>query len=413
MGYLTDFQCLANRTHVKSNSGSVIFIGIDLFADQSTVFQSRGLNICLAIDCSGSMQGEKIARAKESAIILARSLSPNDLISIVTFEYKVKVLLAPTPASEQDKIENVISSITVGSATSLYGGLQKANDLALKNSKSGRITRIVLMTDGIPTDKENPKDYEKLCKEIRKDGITVNPIGIGDDYNDELLLRISDSGGGEWMHVTDPHFQLPNFLREQVTIMLNTIAINPELKLEFIPGAEIIDFYTVKPVLTKMEHPQRKGDKYVLNLRDLVAGQEQTVVFRVKLPNQSSGTYNLLTASVVNKNVNVPITYTEDSNLYNSEPNPDPRILLFATEGTVLMRKGMDGDTIALQNAETILKAVPTDPDATIALNPVTQATVMNLKQIHDTTVMKPNLSEAEKKDLMHDTTIIRRKGDN
>jgi Mg-chelatase subunit ChlD len=407
---LTDFKCISNRTHVKSNSGSVIFIGVDLFADQSTILQSRHLNICLAIDCSGSMQGEKIERAKESAIILARSLSPNDLISIVTFEYKVKVLLAPTLASEQDKIENVISSIQVGSATSLYGGLQKANDLASKNAKSGRITRIVLMTDGIPTDKENPKDYEKLCAEIRKDGITVNPIGIGDNYNDELLLRISDSGGGEWMHVTDPHSQLPNFLREQVTMMLNTIAINPELKLEFIPGAEIIDFYTVKPILTKMELPQRKGNQYVLNLRDLVIGQEQTIVFRIKLPHQPSGTYNLLNASAIDKNVDMSITYTEDSTLYNSEPNPDPRILLFATEGTVLMRKGMDGDTIALQKAETILKAVPTDPDATIALNPATQATVMNLKNIHDATVMKPNLSEAEKKDLMHDTTIIRRK---
>lgn len=410
---MTDFKCLANRTHVKSNAGSVIFVGIDLFADESTILQSRNLNICLAIDCSGSMQGEKIERAKESAIILARSLSPNDLISIVTFEYKVKVLLAPTLASEQDKIENVISTIGIGSATSLYGGLQKANDLASKNATSGRITRIVLMTDGIPTDKENPKDYEKLCTEIRKNGITVNPIGLGDNYNEELLLRISDSGGGEWMHVTDPHFQLPNFLREQVTLMLNTVIVNPELQLEFLSGTEIIDFYTVKPTLTKMELPQRKGDKYVLNLRDLVMGQEQTIVFRVRLPSQSSGTYNLLNASAIGKNVNMSITYTEDPNLYNSEPNPDPRILLFATEGTVLMRKGMSGDTIALQKAETILKAIPTDPDATIMLNPATQATVMNLKQIHDTTVMKPNLSEAEKKDLMHDTTIIRRKGAN
>ncbi len=410
---MTDFKCLANRTHVKSNAGSVVFVGIDLFADESTILQSRNLNICLAIDCSGSMQGEKIERAKESAIILARSLSPNDLISIVTFEYKVKVLLAPTLASEQDKIENVISSIGIGSATSLYGGLQKANDLASKNATSGRITRIVLMTDGIPTDKENPKDYEKLCTEIRKNGITVNPIGLGDNYNEELLLRISDSGGGEWMHVTDPHFQLPNFLREQVTLMLNTVIVNPELQLEFLSGTEIIDFYTVKPTLTKMELPQRKGDKYVLNLRDLVMGQEQTIVFRVRLPSQSSGTYNLLNASAIGKNINMSITYTEDPNLYNSEPNPDPRILLFATEGTVLMRKGMSGDTIALQKAETILKAIPTDPDATIMLNPATQATVMNLKQIHDTTVMKPNLSEAEKKDLMHDTTIIRRKGVN
>jgi len=410
---LIDFKCSSNRSHVKSNSGSIVFVGIDFFADEATVLQSRSLNICLAIDCSGSMQGEKIEQAKESAIILARSLSPNDLISIVTFEYKVRVLLAPTPASEQDKIENVIRSITVGSATSLYGGLKKAYELALKNSQAGRITRVVLITDGNPTDKENPKDYEKLCTEIRKDGITVNPIGIGNDYNDALLLRVSDSGGGEWMHVTDPQSQLPNFLREQVTMMLNTVAINPELKLEFIAGAEIIDFYTVKPVLTKMELPNRKGDEYLINLRDLVVGQEQTMVFRLKLPNQSNGSYNLLKATVMNNSIDVPIIYTEDPNLYNAEPNPNPRIMLFATEGTVLMRKGMEGDTEAMQKAETILKAVPSDPDATVLLNPATQDTIINLKQIHDTTVMKPNLSESEKKDLMHDTTIIRRKGKN
>ena len=167
---MIDFKCSSNRDNVKSDSGSIVFVGIDFFADESTVLQTRNLNICLAIDSSGSMQGEKIEQAKESAIILARSLSPNDLISIVTFEYKVKVLLAPTPASEQQKIESVIQSISVGSATALYGGLQKAYELASKNSQAGRITRIVLITDGIPTDKENPKDYEKLCKEIRKEG---------------------------------------------------------------------------------------------------------------------------------------------------------------------------------------------------------------------------------------------------
>jgi len=407
---MIDFKCSSNRVNVKSNSGSIVFVGIDFFADESTVLQTRNLNICLAIDSSGSMQGEKIEQAKESAIILARSLSPNDLISIVTFEYKVKVLLAPTPASEQQKIESVIQSISVGSATALYGGLQKAYELASKNSQAGRITRIVLITDGIPTDKENPKDYEKLCKEIRKEGITVNPIGIGNDYNEQLLLRVSDSGGGEWAHVTDPQNQLPNFLREQVTMMLNTVAINPQLKLVFLSGAEIIDFYTVKPVLTKMELPDRKGDEYLINLRDLVIGQEQTIVFRIKLPSKSSGNYNLLKASVMNNSIDIPITYTEDPKLYNTEPNPNPRILLFATEGTVLMRKGMEGDTIALKNAETILKSIPSDPDATVLLNPATQDTLINFKQIHDTTLMKPNLSESERKNLMHDTTIIRRK---
>ncbi len=407
---MTDFKCASNRTHIKSNSGSVVFVEVDLLTDQSTVIQSQNLNICLAIDCSGSMQGEKMERAKESAMVLAQSLSPNDLISIVAFEYKTRVLLAPTPALEQDKIAQVIGSIKVGSATSLYGGLQKANELASKNTKPGYVSRIVLITDGLPTDRENAKDYEELCKEIRRDGITVNPIGIGDDYDENLLLQIGDYGGGEWMHVTNPNSQLPGFLREQVTMMLNTVAISPTLAIEFLPNTEIIDFYTVKPVLTRLDLPERTGDRYAFDLRDLIAGQEQTMVFRVKLPAMPDGDYSLLNANILDRNASVPITYTQDPALYNSEPNPNPRILLFATEGTVLMRKGMDGDTIALQKAETILKAVPTDPESTILLNPATQDTVVNLKQVHNAAA-NPDLTESERKNLMHNTTIIKRKG--
>ncbi|MGI0026607.1 MAG: vWA domain-containing protein [Nitrosopumilaceae archaeon] len=407
---MLDFKISANRTHVKANSNSVVFAAIDLLADQSTIVQRRGLNICLAIDCSGSMQGIKIEQAKDSAIILARSLSPNDLISIVTFEGKVRVELAPTYASEQIKIESVVRSIKIGGSTKLYGGLEKAHELIKNNSRAGAVSRIVVITDGIPTDKENPRDYEKLCNTIRSEGITVSPIGIGDDYNEVILLKISDSGGGEWMHVTDPQSQLPNFLREQVTMMSKTIAVNPELKLKILPGAEIVNLYAVKPILTEMQLPERHGDEYSIHIRDVVAEQEQTIVFRIKVPSKPNGNFTLVSAKIMNSAHDLPIAYSDNPSFYNAEPNPSPRILLFATEGTVLMRKGIGGDTMALKQAETIIKTIPSDPQATIILSRTTQDTLNNLQQIHEQTVMRPNLSESEKKQALHDTTIIRRK---
>ena len=126
----------ANRRNVQSNSNSIVFLGIDLFEDQATIVQPKRLNICLAIDCSGSMQGTKFEQAKQSASILARSLAPNDLISIVTFEARVKVALSPTPAAELEKIENVIQSIKLGSATFLYSALKQAHKVVSKNSQS-------------------------------------------------------------------------------------------------------------------------------------------------------------------------------------------------------------------------------------------------------------------------------------
>ena len=404
-----DAKLSINRNYVKSNSGPIVFMSIDLFADQSTVIQKRGLNICLAIDCSGSMDGYKIEQAKESAMILARNLSPNDLISIVSFENKVKVELAPTPASEQNKIETVIRSIKVGGSTSLYGGLKKAHEVISKNIHPGYTSRIIVITDGMPTDKENPKDYEKLCHDMRVSGITVSPFGIGDDYDGAILMKISDSGGGEWMHITNPQVQLQTLLREQAANMANTILVNPDLRIRLLSGSEIVDCYTVKPVLTKFDLPDKKGDEYVLQIRDIIAGQEQTLALRIRLPAKPTGEYNLANVTVMNKIVDLKVNYTDDSNRYNVESNPNPRVLLFATEGTVLMRKGIEGDTIAMQKAETIIKSVESQ---TTILNPLTQDTVINLKQIHEQTVVNPNLSDADKKNLMHETTIIRRKSD-
>jgi len=407
---LLDFKCLSNRTHVKAGSASVVFVTINILADQSTLIQRCGLNICLAIDCSRSMQGIKLEQAKDSALILSRSLSPNDMISIITFEDKVRIELSPTYASEQAKIESVIRSIQVGSATKLYKGMNESFKLISKNSKPGSVSRIVVITDGVPTDKENPRDYENLCKSIRSKGITVSPIGIGQDYNGNLLLRISEFGGGQWMHVTDPLSQLPNFLREQVSTMENTILINPDLKLNLMSGAEIVNLYTTEPVLAEMALPDRKGDQYTIPLRDIIAQQKQTIVFRIRLPSRSAGDATLLAANMMNQNQNLLITYSDNPSLYNAEADPNPRVLLFATEGTILMRKAIGGDTTVLQKAETIIKTVQQDQQATIVLNHSTRDVLNNLQQIHEQTVMNPNLSELEKKQALHDTTIIRRK---
>ena len=382
-----------------------MFATIDLFEDQSTVVQEQRLNICLTIDCSGSMYGEKIEQAKQSALILVGSLHPNDLISIVSFEARVKVELKPTPASEQEKIEKVIKSIRLGSATYLYSALKQAHKVVSENSQS-TVSRIVLLTDGIPTDNDNTQDFVDRCNEIRKGGITVSPIGIGAEYNEDLLLQIGDAGGGAWMHVTNPHAQLPDFLREQVDDMRNTVAINPELIVKLIPGSEILDFYSVKPVLTKMELPERNGEQYAILLRDVVQGQSQTIVFRIKLPSQQNGDYTLLNASIMGNTMDLPISYTDDSNLYNIETDPNPRILLETATGSTLIRRGIDGDTVAMDQATKILDNIAKTAE-TVVLDPATKVMIGNVQDLQGQTRVIQDLSNEQKKDLKHGTTII------
>ena len=402
---MVDFSCSTNRTHVQSETEPIVFVAIDLFEDQATVVQPQRLNICLTIDCSGSMHGEKIEQAKQSALILARSLSPNDLISIVSFEGRVKVELGPTPASELDRIEHVINSIRLGSATCLYGGIKQAQKVISQNSQS-TVSRIILLTDGVPTDNDNPDDYVSKCNEIIRNGVTVSPIGIGSKYNENLLLQIADSGGGEWMHVTNPNVDLPNFLREQVDDMRATIVVSPQLKFELIPGAEVLEFYSMKPVLTKLELPERKDDQYAILLHDLIKGQDQTIVFKIKLPSQQSGDYTLMNADIVGRKMDIPISYTDDPSLYNVESDANPRILLETALGATLLRQGIDGDTVAMDQATKILDYIALQ-QPTLALDQSTKAIVSNVQNLEGQTHVAGNLSEEQKKDIKHGTTII------
>ena len=155
-----------------------------------------------------------------------------------------------------------------------------------------------------------------------------------------------------------------------------------------------------------MELPERNGEQYAILLRDVVQGQSQTIVFRIKLPSQQNGDYTLLNASIMGNTMDLPISYTDDSNLYNTEADPNPRILLETATGSTLIRQGIDGDTVAMEQATKILDNIAKTAE-TVVLDPTTKAMIANVQDLEGQTRVIQDLSNEQKKDLKHGTTII------
>jgi len=410
-GAAMQLRCTANRAYVRAGAGGVVFVAVDLLPPPTVVTQQNVMNIALAIDCSGSMDGEKIEQAKESALSLVSQLNPGDWISVVSFSDKATMELPTSTAGNRQAAEAAIRKISVLGGTNLYDGLELAFQQARTNSRNaGTVSRIILVTDGMPTEgRTEDSDFVRLARKIHDSGITVTTIGIGDDYNETLLTQIAQAGGGLWYHVKDPRRDLPNIFHEQVTQMAGTVVANPELKLQLMPGAELADAYSVRPMLTKLPGPTMHGGAFVIPLRDLIAGQEQNLVFRIGVPGRRSGRFKLLHVELGKAVQDVVITFTDDSQLWKLETNPYPRLLLASTEGTVLMRTAIQTqDQTALRRAETLLQTIARDPAAaTVArTNPVVTEVVTTLRDAH-ATVVKGGLSESQKKDLLHGTTII------
>ena len=408
-------KCTVNRAALKPNSGTSVYVAVDLTPSAAAV-AGRVRSISLAIDSSGSMDGEKIEQAKAAALGLIKQLRPDDQLAIVSFSDAVTIQLPMTRVGNSREVAAAVKALSVGGLTAMYDGLDAAFRQAREASKvPGAVHRVILLTDGNPTvGRTDGKDFVTLAQGIREGGITITAIGIGTDYNDSLLQKIAESGGGLWHHIKDGQGDLPQIFQAQAEQMAGTIVAHPELKVSIMPGSELADAYSVKPVLNRLPRPKFDGQAFTVPLRDLIAGEEQTLVFRIGVPARPAGKAALLRFSLVEVAQSVEVTFTDDPRLWNVETNPYPRTLLSSAEATVLMQRAVQTkEASALQKAETIMRTLATDAGAATALraNATLNEVVTTMRDAQATVARSGlQLSESAKKEFLQATTVIGKK---
>ena len=418
---MLELKLSQNRKRVKCGKRSVLFVSAEISPDDKTKMITPRCHICLVIDCSGSMYGDKIEDAKTAAIDVVRSLSPNDLVSIVTFSGVAEVKLNPTPASDNN-IENVIRSIDVDSTTALHAGISKGFELLQHASAPNMVNHLDVFTDGVPNvpaehmlDDQRDNDFTQLSREIRNHGMTLNSFGIGDDYDEHLTLLLAEVGGGKWQHVANTS-ELTTIVNEQVTEMKNTVISNPQLQLTLMDSAELATAAITKPTLEEIDTNDlsRTGRTLSIGLKNIIKDESQIIAMRITVPPiDSKEEIPLLTVEITEGNnviakETIGISCTDDMDLANYEDNPNPRVLLSNSEATVLLRKGLDGDQEAKDKATIILKNLSeTDTDL---LDDDTKATVIKTKIISGE--IKPGMSSSDKKRVLHESTVIGDKKD-
>ena len=129
-------------------------------------------------------------------------------------------------------------------------------------------------------------------------------------------------------------------------------------------------------------------------------------------PIQSTQPIPLLTAVIVEGSNEVAhataeISCSDDPALFNLEPNPDPRVLFQSGKATILNQKGVEGDQQATIMAQTILKSLEQDATSD-ELGDDAKATVINAQTIGGN--LKPGMTEAQKKTILHESTKIGQK---
>lgn len=410
---MLNFRLTQNRQHIKCKQRTVLFAQLDISPDESIVLSPKRCHMVLVIDSSGSMAGGKIEHAKEAATTLARSLLPNDMISVVTFDHTARVILKPTLASDLG-VAAAIRSIRIGGGTAMYSGIESSYRLAKsagRDLNDNMLTRIELLTDGYPTVEPYDMDtFVKLVNDNRNDRMVLDTFGIGDDYNASLLMTLAEVGRGTWQHVSDSK-ALAALVSNQLGAMQNTIISNPQLELSLLSGSEIVSMAMTKPTIQAIDNDMMSvsGNTTSITLKDIIKDEGQTITIRIAVPPINGENVELLKASITdNKNTmasqSAYISCTDDKELHNMETEPSPRVMLSSAEATILLRQGLEGDQEATRMAKTILESLE-DKETTRLLNADAQATILNAKRISGG--IHKSMSESDRKQALYETTII------
>ncbi|MDH7598377.1 MAG: VIT and VWA domain-containing protein [Sedimentisphaerales bacterium] len=149
--------------------------------------------VILVIDRSGSMQGRKVAQAKEAALQVLSGLRPGEAFNLIIYSDSVE-LFSPRPVLKDEKAmesaRSYIQSITAVGGTNLYDALKTA----LKQPVTeGKLPLVLFLTDGLPTvGATDEPSIRQLAIKSNPHRRRVFTFGVGLDVNAALLQALAD-----------------------------------------------------------------------------------------------------------------------------------------------------------------------------------------------------------------------------
>ncbi len=186
------------------------------------------LNICLLLDRSTSMQGDKMDMVKATAIQLLRNLRPADVLSVVTFSDNAEVVIPASLNMDNKKQDARIQMIQTSGATEIFNGLQAGLKEIRRTLDPSRVNHIILLTDGQTYGDE--QECLKLAEEAASQNIGITGMGIGNDWNDIFLDALASKTGGSSAYISKPK-DIQRLLVDKFNALISTYA--DEVLLEF------------------------------------------------------------------------------------------------------------------------------------------------------------------------------------
>lgn len=250
------------------------------------------LNLCLVLDRSGSMSERPLEMVKEAAIGIIEKLKEGDRISIVSFDHRAKVVVPNQLVKNIEPIKQKIRLMVADGGTSIDEGMR----LGIKEIASHKqhcVSRLFLLTDGENEHGDN-KRCLKLAELASEYNVTIDTLGFGEHWNQDVLEQISDSAQGTLAYIEKPERAIFEF--ESLFARAQSVGLtNSSLTVELMPKVRLAELKPVAQVAPEtIELPiTLEGNHFTIRLGDLMVDRPRIILINFYINQLSPGTQKI------------------------------------------------------------------------------------------------------------------------
>jgi Ca-activated chloride channel homolog len=288
--------CALNDLNVDvAQTSSQRQLAMTIFAIAGEFDQNLPLNLCLILDRSGSMHGQPIKTVIQAVEGLIDRLKVGDRISVVAFSGTAEVIIPNQAIEDPESIKSQIKSkLSASGGTVIAEGLELGITELMKGTR-GAVSQAFLLTDGHGESglriwkwdigRDDNKRCLQLAQKAAKLNLTINTFGFGNSWNQDLLEKIADVGGGTLAHIEHPEQAVEQFSR--LFGRIQSIGLtNAYLLLSLVPNVRLAEFKPIAQVapdtIELPVEPEADGS-FAVRLGDLMQDVERVVLANIYL----------------------------------------------------------------------------------------------------------------------------------
>jgi len=230
------------RDLLYSHGPREVVVQIDLDGRKPESSHHTPMNLAVVLDRSGSMEGAKIEKARQAACVAIDQLDSDDYFSLVIFDNETELLIPPNRVGDEhhrEALKERIDHIRPRGGTAIYAGVKLGAAQLRKNFDKEHVNRVILLSDGLANvGPSRVSDLASLGRDLRSDGVSVSTIGLGDDYNEDLMTALAEASNANYYYVKDAE-KLPGIFEQELGASRSIVARSVTIRITVPEGVRL------------------------------------------------------------------------------------------------------------------------------------------------------------------------------